>query len=428
MPPKITEVKWSAENVPLGMSFNENTGTFSGEPEEAGEYTVPVTVETNYGIDTKDVIITIEPPTYGVYAMGNMAPFWSNEMEPDIDGFYELPIPNMEKLSYWANGFRAYTSMPNKTIYGCGHTGIAMNTSGYWVFDRSDLKDFTFKKEEYSSSANITRYISSFYYGTNESVYTIATITANNELTIANSLLYPYYKYVAASTSAPAHYQMWGTSSTSMGGVANIPISQVDLLPNGQRGWHWLSEDGTQYTIMTLVRTKSSTYTSPAMGSIKLETQDIGYIAKKILSSTNFTFLSKSGYLDNNPDNFPHGIIKDAWCFNGITYVQTISNQLYMYDADSNAWNLLGTYDIKKIMYILGQMYVLTNDAKLYHKGNNLIEKIRNDSNKLENYECIPEHDVLTHVFPAQQFKDFTVCYGTALTLSGNVTLIVLKE
>ena len=47
MPPKITQVRWSAQNIPYGMVFSEVTGVFSGKPEVAGEYTVPVTVETN---------------------------------------------------------------------------------------------------------------------------------------------------------------------------------------------------------------------------------------------------------------------------------------------------------------------------------------------------------------------------------------------
>ena len=59
MPPKITRVRWSASSIPWGVSFNEETGIFSGTPDDAGEYIVPVTVETNYGKDTKDVIISV---------------------------------------------------------------------------------------------------------------------------------------------------------------------------------------------------------------------------------------------------------------------------------------------------------------------------------------------------------------------------------
>ena len=59
MPKNITRVRWSASSLPWGVSFDEQTGTFSGTPDTAGEYTVPVTVETNYGKDTKDVLITV---------------------------------------------------------------------------------------------------------------------------------------------------------------------------------------------------------------------------------------------------------------------------------------------------------------------------------------------------------------------------------
>ena len=60
MPKQITMVRWSATNIPYGVAFDENTGIFSGTPANAGDYVVPVTVETNYGKDTKDVAIGVE--------------------------------------------------------------------------------------------------------------------------------------------------------------------------------------------------------------------------------------------------------------------------------------------------------------------------------------------------------------------------------
>ena len=64
MPKNITSVVWSASNLPSGLSFDTATGTFSGTPTTAGEYTVPVTVRTNYGEDTKDVVITVKKKMY----------------------------------------------------------------------------------------------------------------------------------------------------------------------------------------------------------------------------------------------------------------------------------------------------------------------------------------------------------------------------
>lgn len=60
MPKNITSVVWSASNLPSGLSFDTATGTFSGTPTTAGEYTVPVTVRTNYGEDTKNVVISVK--------------------------------------------------------------------------------------------------------------------------------------------------------------------------------------------------------------------------------------------------------------------------------------------------------------------------------------------------------------------------------
>lgn len=60
MPKQITMVKWSAKDIPYGVAFDENTGTFSGSPLNAGDYIVPVTVQTNYGTDTKNVALNIE--------------------------------------------------------------------------------------------------------------------------------------------------------------------------------------------------------------------------------------------------------------------------------------------------------------------------------------------------------------------------------
>lgn len=129
MEKKITRVRWSAENVPWGMEFDEKTGVFSGTPENEGEYIVPVTVETNYGKDTKDVIIRITPPDYGVYAIGQKALTWSENAEPDKDGFYKLNMPKAYKLVTQYNGFGALTT--NNEYYTCGFYGVQSGRYGF---------------------------------------------------------------------------------------------------------------------------------------------------------------------------------------------------------------------------------------------------------------------------------------------------------
>ena len=86
MPRNITEVGWGyTGRLPNGISFNEATGIFSGTPTKVGEYTIPVTVWTNYGEDTKDVKIVVKPQGHNVYAIGSQASTWSGNTEPDED-------------------------------------------------------------------------------------------------------------------------------------------------------------------------------------------------------------------------------------------------------------------------------------------------------------------------------------------------------
>ena len=60
MPKNITSVEWQALYIPPGLAFDQATGTFTGAPGEAGDFTVPVTVTTNYGTDTKNVLVKVD--------------------------------------------------------------------------------------------------------------------------------------------------------------------------------------------------------------------------------------------------------------------------------------------------------------------------------------------------------------------------------
>lgn len=116
MPKNITSVNWTASSIPSGMNFDTSSGTFSGSPDEPGEYSVPVSVTTNYGSDTKDVEIKvvspyndIDPPLGEVYAIGSKADVWSEGAEPDQYGFRKLNMPNATKLVGLYEGFAART-------------------------------------------------------------------------------------------------------------------------------------------------------------------------------------------------------------------------------------------------------------------------------------------------------------------------------
>lgn len=121
MPQQITRVKWTASNVPSGLSFDA----------EGGEYTVPVTVETNYGTATKDVMIEVEGKAYPVYAIGSRAKTWSNNSEPDGYGFRKLDMPEayMLKNLFW--GFQARTAGGEFYCVGAYDTDTSDDTKTY---------------------------------------------------------------------------------------------------------------------------------------------------------------------------------------------------------------------------------------------------------------------------------------------------------
>ena len=60
---KITSVKWEATGLPAGLSINADTGVISGTPTvEPGNYTATVKVTTNYGSDSKTIMIVVAIP------------------------------------------------------------------------------------------------------------------------------------------------------------------------------------------------------------------------------------------------------------------------------------------------------------------------------------------------------------------------------
>ena len=378
MPPKITRVRWKAENVPWGVSFNEQTGTFTGTPDDIGEYVVPVTVETNYGTDTKDVKIIVEPPTYSVYAIGTNAATWSKNASPDTYGFRLIDIPKMVRLSSWGGGFRAYR--PNGTAYGCGYTQAwwGIYDGAYWETDETPVSGvskgvgyFTSKSASGSASEGTTKTLIRVIVPEGSGN---ASLTINTYYTLLINGSTPE-TFKGTTKNAPSSFRTLGIWSVSSNGIS------------------YLSEDGLRLCrIYYDINVKTNTTT------VTQSETEIGYKAIKLVAGA-FTYLSEDYYLDNNPDNFTHGVIKDAW-HSGSTYVQTTDNRLYVYN--SGVWDLLGTYEVKKAE----NSFVLMEDGGLYHKGSAV-------SGVTE------AHSEFTRIFPELNFIDFT--------FSGN-TLTVLRE
>ena len=406
MPPKITQVKWSAQNIPYGMEFSEVTGTFFGKPEVAGEYTVPVTVETNYGKDTKDVKILVKNGYGRVYIVGyGVNEFAIQDSTPDEYGFYPVAkLPDdVIALSRYPIGFRAHTTSGD--VYGPSMGKLADSNVAGWIVSytitkRSDVAGITYGRHEYYRYGN---------YGHNFYFRAFASYNSQKRLTIKDK----YYDFFTNGATSSGQ----GGGDVNGSSVSNVPVLDIGTYEKGIR---WLSADGMQDC-----RKEYVADTDGFIGKSKILTTNLGYKAVRLFSPAPFNFLSEDMLLDNNPDNFPYGIIKDAWGYEPLMYVQTANNQLYEYTTDSGAWNLLGTYDIKKIeVQKNASMLMLTNDGRLFHKGNNLMGGEVNEEEAI-----VPQHETLTHIYPSQYFIDFTFSQSGNWGNDANTgTLSVLRE
>ena len=123
--PVITSVTWAVDNLPDGVIIDKDTGVISGTPAEAGSYTVPVTVVTEYGSDTKDVSMTVKG-NYSILITGTNANTWGADGEDTPDGLFRtIPIGKGLRLDSFKNGFGV--KMVNGDYYVCGEYDLDMD-------------------------------------------------------------------------------------------------------------------------------------------------------------------------------------------------------------------------------------------------------------------------------------------------------------
>ena len=186
-------------------------------------------------------------------------------------------------------------------------------------------------------------------------------------------------------------------------------------------GISWLSEDGRQYSYVKYTLTGVNTINATAHSTVV--TQDLGYKAIRLIGSANF--LSENMLLNNSPDNFTHGIIKNAWGYNELVYVQTNDNQLYEYVPSTGTWDLLGVYDVKKLETLDDKcILMLTNEGMLYHKGSLILRNGLNNTSAT----LVDAHDTMTRIFPTYEFRDFTFVKVQSATSNILGRLVVLME
>ena len=55
----VTRASWNITNLPDGLSFNSQTHTISGRPTTVGTVTAILTIDTNWGTATQEIIFNI---------------------------------------------------------------------------------------------------------------------------------------------------------------------------------------------------------------------------------------------------------------------------------------------------------------------------------------------------------------------------------
>ena len=425
MPPKITKVRWSAQNVPWGLSFNEKTGTFSGTPEDIGEYTVPVTVETNYGKDTKDVKIIVEPPLCDVYAIGTKAVTWAESGEADSDGFYKLSMPKANKLVAHYEGFGAITA--DKKYYCCGVTSLTTVNESLQKFDPPTFiitnKPYLFNTT--GPSSPLTRVIVGSWY---TSSYTGGSSSSTRTTSQAKWILTWAGNFGRGSCATS------GTLKNTTVTVQGKSQSSTTVSPSASTGYLVTNTTGTTEDIKNdeigdgfcVFGDSSILATSSPVNDLLYRTGNFvciggSFIAlpekcvKKFYPTQPFVCLAASGILYKYttsgviPVSCQYGKIKNAWGYGeNAFFIHTEDNVLYQYNKESTDWDSLGAFDIKKLeVQNASYAWLITNDGELYHKGT-AITGLFDEA-----------HDTFTRIFPSLIFKDFTF---------GGNTLTVLRE
>ena len=186
MPP-ITRVQWSASNLPAGLTLNPTTGIISGCPTVAGDYTVPVTVATNWGSATKNISISVESDvepeavwterTINVTNI-SLGDYQINSNSPRLfyDGTYvgyRLMVP----MSYTQAGGTLYQRVAYSNSPSNGDWEITRGSSGYGTSTGTGILDLA-----YDSAEKLTYVV---YKGASASVvHAIQTSSTYTDLTL----------------------------------------------------------------------------------------------------------------------------------------------------------------------------------------------------------------------------------------------------
>ena len=389
MPRNIWRVQWSASGLPFGIKFDEDNGTFSGTPDEAGMYLVPVQVRTNYGTSpVEDVAIVIEDHPRPAYAIGSKAAQWSESTSPDADGFRKLNIPDVNRLTALWNGFGARTLQGDWYVAGTAKDlFVAKNSQGA-------IKSFSDVYPDFNAVSKPVQFT------VNGVLEMAAGIGVNNTIEVGyrtSSDEFFYATSTVVGTSTSKHYYC----------LSNVKKLQEDYcggLVGLQDNKFWLANGNYSREL-------------PIIGAIK----KIG-----VIESSNtlryFYCLLMDGRLyqcasgtDSSVDQIrpEYGDIRNFWFIRGTStqrFIQTYDNKLYAMGDNRYGYplglpeeklykdfELVGYYSVKKITYTGGATFMLTDNGRLYHTGK-AVSGITD------------QHTTFTQIFPNKVFQDVIAC------------------
>ena len=265
MPPKITRVRWSASNLPWGVSFDEGTGTFSGTPEDIGEYTIPVTVETNYGISpTENVMMVVDG--------WEITPSLLNIAEIHYPYSCQLQTIRSDNIVWQASGLPTGLFIDSTTglisgqidderaddisypvkVYVYDSTGIKKAQKSYTLLvrgmyphlevDQSFEIDFPCTLSHYNASGN---YMANMYYAktssagtTRTSIITVVHGTELSEGVTSYERKYQigsagvggtYTKYFKSGSDDAGEYNVFSTTTSSNGDCYKLRFLTSDI-------------------------------------------------------------------------------------------------------------------------------------------------------------------------------------------------------
>ena len=445
MPPNITQVDWRYGGwLPSGLSFNEQTGTFSGTPTKGGEYTVPVSVRTNYGEDTKDVKICVWPHAFNAYVIGFNAGQISNNAPPNEHGLRKLSIPPISMMQYCIksnfgyDGFVALCADGNYYIYGQNMPIIYKNGS---VISKSFstptiLTDsygfrygFRYCRRVKNTSAEKEYIYSDAFWSIDNTTLSIykSNNTSPEVLSISNNELkhdFPrdfFSGYTFLSADNKTWYENEEIFNNSFTGVikkyAYLPFSEFST--RDPRCYYMF----IYYKDPNVIQRMHILVLDEIGNLVNITTNEVLASGVKNFWAINRTSSDSNLYVHHifiqkyDGSFWVKGTLPTLWVDFGL-YKNNNASPLGLGDIyDTNdEFVYIGEYDEIKTLKIANAniqngVFILTETGKLYYTGNNLFSSVISSTKEF------------TRVFPEYNIKDIEVLYYGGPTL-----ILTLKE